>query len=422
MAITTQNGLYYYKGIPYTNLQDAKNAEMGDSSMTIKPNMPAPSGIPTQPQRMTNPTKYETYGLSPQPSNLLDMSVNQGRPAPKFTPQPRPDQMMQDMTPASMKSQPQTPSPAPSPEMSFMDRLTSKQGIGAIGNAMLSMSQDPRLQQMGVQNLQKMQEQKSELGKVNKTIAMLRQRGENKLADFIEANPTMAKTALTQWLQQTYGARSGIKTSAVMTDPKTGQQYVVETDPNTGSINRRNVEGAFGETPEAKTARATQQELTLADMKRSQAAAADTYKQFSNISSQIRNLETIKAELNTGNARTGIVDQFLPAFSEATATLRSAANSLGIDVINSATFGALSATELKLALDTALPQGLDEPELLQWVNKKLEAQKKLQREIAKQADRLASGVPYTEWVKDVVKPFATAPQAQSSGGTIEVDF
>ena len=322
--------------------------------------------------------------------------------------------------------------PAPSPvsaqedpvqgQPSFMGRLTSAEGLSGIGSMMLAMSNDPRLQQMGVQNLQKMQEQKSELGNVNKTIAMLRQRGENKLADFIEANPTMAKTALTQWLQQTYGARSGIKTSAVMTDPKTGQQYVVETDPNTGAINRRNVEGAFGETPEAQSARTTQEALTLADMKRSQTAAADTYKQFSNISSQIRNLETIKAELNTGNARTGIVDQFLPAFSEATATLRSAANSLGIDVINSATFGALSATELKLALDTALPQGLDEPELLQWVNKKLEAQKKLQREIAKQADRLASGVPYTEWVKDVVKPFATAPQAQSSGGTIEVDF
>ena len=296
--------------------------------------------------------------------------------------------------------------------------------LGKLGAAHLALSQDPALQKIGAQKLQSIRDTKAEMGKVNKTIAMLRQRGEHKLADFIEANPTMAKTALTQWLQQTYGPRSGIKTSAVMTDPKTGQQYVVETDPNTGAINRRNVEGAIGLTPEEKAGLESTNALKLADMKRSQTAAADAYKQFSNISSQIRNLETIKSELNTGNARTGIVDQFLPAFSEATATLRSAANSLGIDVINSATFGALSATELKLALDTALPQGLDEPELLQWVNKKLEAQKKLQREIAKQADRLASGVPYTEWVKEVVKPFTSEPQPQESvpNVVVEVDY
>lgn len=306
----------------------------------------------------------------------------------------------------------------PQQEQSFMDKLFSKQGLGAISNTYLASRNDPALRALGTRGLDQAQTRKS----ANATVDMLRKNGQNDLADMIEQNPTMAKTALTQFLQQKYGSKSGLKTSQAFTDPDTGQKYVIATDPNTGSVTRMNVEGATGLTPEQEAGLESSNALKLADMKRSQTAAADTYKQFSNISSQIRNLETIKSELNTGNARTGVIDQFMPAFSEATATLRSAANSLGIDVINSATFGALSATELKLALDTALPQGLDEPQLLEWVNKKLEAQKKLQREIAKQADRLASGVPYTDWVKEVVKPFTQNEGQPSGSNTVRVKY
>lgn len=419
MAITTENGLYYYKGIPYTNLQDAKNAEMADSTMKVDTAIPASSGIPTAPQMMDRPSLFDRLGQSPQPSNIRDMSVNQGRPVPNFKPQPNPSNMMKDMTPQGLMNT-DVNTPTETAEPSFFDRLTSKQGIGAIGSAMLAMSQDPALQKLGMANMERMQDRKQ----ANATVALLRKQGQGELADLIEKNPSMAKTALTQFLQQRYGTKSGIKTSAVMVDPKTGQQYVVETNPNTGEITRRNVEGAFGETPETKSARTTEEALKLADMKKSQDAAGEVYKQYSNISSQIRNLETIRRELNTGNARTGVIDQFMPAFTEATATLRSAANQLGIDIINSATFGALSATELRLALDTAIPQGLGEQELLQYVDKKLEAQKKLQQELAKQADKLASGVPYTSWVKEVVQPsLVTQQPAQPSGSNVvEVDY
>lgn len=302
---------------------------------------------------------------------------------------------------------------------SFMDKLTSSDGLMSIGSLMLSMSQDPSLQRIGAAGMQQAMENKN----VNKTVLMLRQQGENDLADLIEKNPTIGKTALTQWLQQKYGTKSGIKSFEPKIDEATGRYYIIKQDPNTGRTWREELD-ATGLTSKEKADLETNSALRLADMKQSQTAAADAYKQFSNLSSQIRNLETIKSSLKTGDARTGIVDQFLPAFTEATATLRSAANSLGIDVINSATFGALSATELKLALDTALPQGLDEQQLMQWVDKKLEAQKKLQAEIAKQADKLASGVPYTQWVKDVVKPFTEDQviQQPQSSSTVKVKY
>ena len=361
-------------------------------------------------------------GGAPKYGSTLDTAAkvnelrNMGSPMPSQPPMPS-------------IPMPQTGQGMPTPEQpkglldsigGFLDDNSSF--LNKLGAGYFALHQDPQLQKLGMSRIQEMQDLKTEKARVNKTVEVLRAQGQNQLADLIEKNPSLAKEAMTQYLQSRYKTAAGIKTSEVKVDPNTGQQYVVKTDPNTGEVTRVNVEGATGLTPEQRIQLESRNELTLADMKRSQVAAADTYKQFSNISSQIRNLETIKSELNTGNARTGVIDQFMPAFSEATATLRSAANSLGIDVINSATFGALSATELKLALDTALPQGLDEPELLRWVDKKLEAQKKLQSEIAKQADRLASGVPYTEWVKDVVKPFTSAPQTNTGGVAIEVDY
>lgn len=412
MPISTQNGKYIYNGVAYNTLQEAKMAEMQGSRTTINPNIPAGSSTPIQPvpfPQVRQPMSDQSMGAA-----LNQMRMQGGMNAMQDARQNKQyggrGEVGMPVKPQGLldiPQQPQQPAQAPS----FMDKITSSDGLMSIGSLMLSMSQDPSLQKIGASGIQQAMENKN----VNKTVLMLRQQGENDLADLIEKNPTIGKTALTQWLQQKYGTKSGIKSFEPKIDETTGKYYIIKQDPNTGRTWREELD-ATGLTSKEKADLETNSALRLADMKQSQTAAADAYKQFSNLSSQIRNLETIKSSLNTGNAKTGVIDQFLPAFTEATATLRSAANSLGIDVINSATFGALSATELRLALDTALPQGLDEPQLLEWVNKKLEAQKKLQAEIAKQADKLASGVPYTQWVKDVVKPFTSDATPVNTGG------
>jgi len=88
--------------------------------------------------------------------------------------------------------------------------------------------------------------------------------------------------------------------------------------------------------------------------------------------------------------------------TEATSTFQSLAYSLGIDIVNSATFGALSESELKLALATALPAGLNtDAEMRSYIQRKIAAQRKLRDQLYSDARKLASGgVRYSQFILD----------------------
>ena len=58
---------------------------------------------------------------------------------------------------------------------------------------------------------------------------------------------------------------------------------------------------------------------------------------------------------------------------------------MGLDVIGSVTFGALSEDELRLAMETAVPRNLDEPQLRDWLIKKRDAQQKVRVALIEQA-------------------------------------
>lgn len=94
-------------------------------------------------------------------------------------------------------------------------------------------------------------------------------------------------------------------------------------------------------------------------------------------------------QLNNG-AESGFVRNMLPAFTKQTAALRSIAQQLGIQTINSATFGALSEKELDLALSTNMNLSLDPAELKQQIIEKMEATQKLYLEMRKKAAQLSS--------------------------------
>lgn len=106
------------------------------------------------------------------------------------------------------------------------------------------------------------------------------------------------------------------------------------------------------------------------------------------LGSQIRNIDRAIAAIDEG-ARSGVVISKMPTFTKATAELESAAKSLGIDVINSATFGALSEKELQLALDTAVPMNLAPNDLKQWLSDKRDATEKLRGEMIRLSRFLA---------------------------------
>lgn len=115
---------------------------------------------------------------------------------------------------------------------------------------------------------------------------------------------------------------------------------------------------------------------------------AKAFDQVGKIQTNIRNLAEVVRLVGEG-AETGPLADKLPSFKAATIELENLQKQLGLDVIGSVTFGALSKGELDLALSKALPTQLDGPELVKWAMAKIEAQKKLADYYQQQATYLS---------------------------------
>jgi hypothetical protein len=90
----------------------------------------------------------------------------------------------------------------------------------------------------------------------------------------------------------------------------------------------------------------------------------------------------------------------LPNWNASTIELENLRNQLGLDVVGSVTFGALSESELELALDTALPTNLGEDALADWLRRKVSAQEKLVDNLTMQAQFLSvPGRTLDQWIE-----------------------
>jgi len=105
----------------------------------------------------------------------------------------------------------------------------------------------------------------------------------------------------------------------------------------------------------------------------------------------IANLKEARRLVAEEGASTGVLQRFLPTFRDSTIALQEVQRRLGLDVIGSVTFGALSESELQLALETALPTGLSGPALIEYLDRKIVAQEKVAREQQKLAEYLLRG-------------------------------
>ncbi len=119
-------------------------------------------------------------------------------------------------------------------------------------------------------------------------------------------------------------------------------------------------------------ARTTATETAKSSIKK----ANEAFDRIAPIKSTIASIDKAIAAIDEG-ANTGAIDKFLPSVKAASVKLDTIMNELGLDVVSSTTFGALSEGELRLALSTALPTGLEPPQLKQWLIDKKAAQKKL---------------------------------------------
>jgi hypothetical protein len=193
-------------------------------------------------------------------------------------------------------------------------------------------------------------------------------------------------------MQSKFGLTNKFRTntSGVTTDETTGRQYVVTSDGQ-GNSTVKFLEDANGNPLTGSTDQSQadieirKQGIELASQK-----GSAFFDKGESLRNDIRIMEEAQQALADG-AESGFLVKYLPALDDATQRLRTAANSAGINIINSATFGALSEKEMSLALSTGIPIGLNEQELQEYLSARIMAQEKLYEEITNRAIELNSG-------------------------------
>lgn len=116
-------------------------------------------------------------------------------------------------------------------------------------------------------------------------------------------------------------------------------------------------------------------------------------------------------------AGTGPLVSALPSVRAASIRLDHIRNNLGLDVVGSVTFGALSEAELNLALQTAVPTNLQGDDLIKWANEKITAQEKLAAYLEEQALFLGKpGRKVVDWIDYIREKGITpsTPQGQQN--------
>jgi len=156
-----------------------------------------------------------------------------------------------------------------------------------------------------------------------------------------------------------------------------------------------------------------------------------SYEDMLKIRNNISTLEDAKRALESG-AVTGFFQQFLPDISRSATELANVRQRLGLDVVSSVTFGALSEAELNMALDTGLPTNMDEDYLKGWVQKRIDAKKKLLLNLQEAAKFLSKGNSIGDWIVELDKrettqqeeitPLATEISTMSKEDMLGVDI
>ena len=148
-------------------------------------------------------------------------------------------------------------------------------------------------------------------------------------------------------------------------------------------------------------------------------AASDKYfARLDAIRPLISNIDRAIAAIDDG-AKSGVFISMMPSFRDASKQLDNIQKRLGLDVVSNTTFGALSAGELSLAIDTALPTNMDPPELREWLVEKKNAQVKLSNYVEDAAIFLGTpGNTIARWI-EYQKSQRQEGRAQPAAGQVK---
>ena len=139
----------------------------------------------------------------------------------------------------------------------------------------------------------------------------------------------------------------------------------------------------------------------------------DNFAEVGRIRRNMTNLDEARRLVVEENATTGYLASFLPDWKASTIALRQVQRELGLDVVGSVTFGALSQEELTLALRVALPETMSPEDLVDWIDRKKDAQQKLSAYLLDQAYFFSEGdMTLKDWKKYKENEQAAAEEAE----------
>ena len=139
----------------------------------------------------------------------------------------------------------------------------------------------------------------------------------------------------------------------------------------------------------------------------------DAFSRVQKIDTNLGNINRAIQAIDDGASTGAIESRFFPSFRRSTKELEQVQKELGLDVIGSVTFGALSEGELNLALETALPTNLEPQALREFLVNKREAQTKLRQYFRGQMDFLDDGGTVSQFLRQQERSQAQQPVQQS---------
>ena len=137
--------------------------------------------------------------------------------------------------------------------------------------------------------------------------------------------------------------------------------------------------------------------------------STDAFTRLEPLRTNIVNIDDAISLIDEG-AKTGVIAPKLPSIRSASIKLDTLQKKLGLDVIASTTFGALSEGEREFALSTALPKTLKGADLKEWLIEKKRVQEKLISQLSEAATFL--GTP-----GNTIADFIELKQLESQSGT-----
>ncbi len=367
------------------------------------------------PQQLPQMPQMPGANYQPGAVNNIQSAVNQSMMPAATIPQ-----AMQPAQPLQMPQAPQAPQ-APQEKPGLLSRVGSgiqdfvqdKDRMMDLAAAFNSMRYAP---DAGIQQAYAdRQKMRTVSAQANQTAAYLRQQGQPELAAMVEANPALAKDALAEFTKKKMGTNYASKNIGSIqvaqedmtvgsTQLKAGDQYVITYDPNAEGGYSVTKLGTKGVTEKEQASLEVTIQDKVADSKLARDKGLEIDQRISGVSEQLyimsNMLDLLNSDRPEDEVRTGFFQNFMPTVRAGTATFESMANTLGIAVINSATFGALSATELKLALNTAIPTDLSPAGMKKYIEDKIAVNEKLMNAMLDKQSALLAAGSYKQFQED----------------------